>query len=519
MERNDALRALSSKRRYVVVGLILGLVVAAVLNWSAERQYSSTTKFFVDVAPSTSESRDPYGAQQFSQQRVISYVQVLTGRELAQGVVDELDLPLGADDLTEMITATPLPDTVVLEVTVTDTSPERAQAIATSVARQFVERVQELETPAGAATPTVTVTVLEPPSFEPAPVSPAVARTLALGAALGLLLGFGVALLRVRLDRSLRSEEDAAAASDTEVLGRIPVDRQVTRRHVAAVAESRSAVAEAFRTIRVNLQHLGAAGRPKVLVVAGTLPGDGGSTVAVNLAVSLARSGSRVLLIDGDLRRPRAAAQLGLAAETGLSDVLSGTAELAAVSRPWGDGRLTVVGAGPLTADPAGTLGSPQMQDLLRTARKQHDYVIIDAPPLLSVIDGVALSALADGCLLVARFGRTTRDQLADATAAVTRVGGGILGVVLNRVPRPSITGRRTAYSSDAGRRPPRRSTGSTSGADDHAPATTDEQPDEVAITGNRPPPARTTRQPLETELDARDAEASAPPPAAARDR
>lgn len=114
MEGTDALRALRTKRRYIVVGLLLGLAVAAFLNWSAERRYESTTQFFVDVTPESSESRDPYGNQQFSQQRIVTYAQVLTGRELAQQVVDDLGLPITAVELTEMVTATPLPDTVVL---------------------------------------------------------------------------------------------------------------------------------------------------------------------------------------------------------------------------------------------------------------------------------------------------------------------------------------------------------------------------------------------------------------------
>ncbi len=372
------LRAVRTQRRFIVAGLLMGLAVAVFLNWSAERKYSSTTQFFVSTAASA-EARDPYGDQQFSQQRAISYVQLLTGRELARAVVDELALPLTPEQLTEMVTATPLPDTVVLEVTVTDTSPERAQAIATSVGNQFISRVRQVETPEGTATPTIEIRIIEPPSFEPTPVSPATERTIALGTALGLLLGLGVALVRARMDRSIRSEE-AAAADGLELLGRVSVDRQLTRRHVSSGAEQ-SAVAEAFRTIRVNLQHLGRDHPPRVVVVAGALPGEGASTVAVNLAVSLARAGNKVMLIDADLRRPRAARQLGLGSDSGLTDVLTGDADLDQAARRWGASTLTVLDAGPLPADPAEALGSEAMRSLLKTLRDQHDYVIVDAPP------------------------------------------------------------------------------------------------------------------------------------------
>ncbi|MGY2002869.1 polysaccharide biosynthesis tyrosine autokinase [Blastococcus sp. SYSU DS1024] len=457
------------------------------------------------MTPESTESRDPYGNQQFSQQRVVTYVQVLTGRELAQRVVDDLGLPISAAELPEMITATPLPDTVVLEVTVTDTSPDRAQLIATSVAQNFIDRVRQLETPEGAATPTVDVELMEPPSYDATPVSPATARTLAVGGALGLLLGVGTALLSVRMDRSLRNEEDAAAATGAEILGRVPVDRQLTRRHVASgAATGQSAVAEAFRTLRVNLQHVGPRGRSRVIVVAGAVPGEGASTVAVNLAVSLARSGSRVLLIEGDLRRPRVARQLGLPAGPGLTDVLAGTAELDEVTRPWGQSTLTVLDAGPLPAEPAEQLGSPTMQSLLEQARDGYDHVIVDAPPLLSVVDGAVLTALADGCLLVVRHGRTTQDQLAEGTAAINRVRAEVLGTVLNRMPPTTTRGGRKSYAPDTGRQ----RTGAPAAAR-HAPGDAadvgaagrthaEDEPDALPITGALPPPAPPTGRPTE---------------------
>ena len=489
------LRAVRTQRRFIVAGLLMGLAVAVFLNWSAERRYSSTTQFFVSTAASA-EPRDPYGDQQFSQQRAISYVQLLTGRELARAVVDELALPLTPEQLTEMVTATPLPDTVVLEVTVTDTSPERAQAIATSVGNQFISRVRQVETPEGTATPTIEIRIIEPPGFEPTPVSPATERTIVLGTALGLLLGLGVALVRARMDRSIRSEE-AAAADGLELLGRVSVDRQLTRRHVSSGAEQ-SAVAEAFRTIRVNLQHLGRDHPPRVVVVAGALPGEGASTVAVNLAVSLARAGNKVMLIDADLRRPRAARQLGLGSDSGLTDVLTGDADLDQAARRWGDSTLTVLDAGPLPADPAEALGSEAMRSLLKTLRDQHDYVIVDAPPLLPVIDGAVLSALADGCLVVARFARTTRDQLAEATATVMRVHADVLGLVLNRVPGTATTtpARRKDYAADSDRRRTRHLLARTSRPPDPTVAP---DPDALPITGSLPTLAPRTSRPAGT--------------------
>ncbi len=460
MELNDVMRALRTKWRLIIAGLLVGLAIALVITATAERKYSSTTQFFVSVTASASESRDPNSDQQFSQQRVISYVQLLTGRELAQEVITELGLDVTPAELSEMITATPLPDTVVLEVEVTADTAERAQLIATSVVRQFTERVRELETPEGAASSLVTVRNTEPPSLNPDPVSPATTRIIALGAALGLLVGIGLALLRARTDRSILSEEQVAVTSGAKLLGRVAADRQLARRRTSSSTGAvDSAAAEAFRTIRVNLQHVAGKTPPRAVVVAGSQPGDGATTVALNLALSLAGTGHRVLLVDADLRRPRVARQLSLPSGPGLTDVLAGDVGLQEVARRWGHTTLAVLDAGALPTDPTQVLDSPAMRSLLTRATKEYDHVIIDAPPLGPVVDGAVLSALTDGCLLVTRFGRTTADQLAESLSAITQVQATVLGLVLNGVPRKGTPRRLRGkgYAADSDRRRPRR--------------------------------------------------------------
>jgi capsular exopolysaccharide synthesis family protein len=440
LERNTTLRSLWDRSYLIFLGALVGLAVAGLLTWSTERTYTSSTQLFVGAVGAT-ETADAYEGNLFTQERIASYAQILTSPDLARAVVDELELPLSAGELASMVDAAPVPDTVVLDVLVTDTSPERAQAIATSLGGQFTRRVTELETPEGATTSAVRVSTIRAPDFDPEPVAPDAFGNLARGAAIGLVLGAGLALLRARTDRTVRGDDDVEAAAGAHVVGRVPDQhRSATSLLVAGVA-GQSSVSESYRALRVNLRHLDGGRRPQVVVVSGPLPGTGASTVAVNLSASLAESGRRVLLIDGDLRRPRVTRYLGLPDGPGLTEVLTGSAELPDVVHAGPGERLAVLGSGTLPPDPEAVLGSPRMRSLLDVLRDQYDHVILDAPPLLPVVDGAALSSFADSCLLVARFGRTRREHLAEAAAMVTRVRVPSLGVVLTRMPRRAAIG------------------------------------------------------------------------------
>lgn len=451
MDLKDVLQAVRSGWWWLVTGLLVGLAVAGMLNWLATPLYSSSTRLFVAVAGSTDTSAAQAG-NLFSQQRVTSYVPLLTGKSLAGDVVDELDLDLTPGQVAGKVSAEVLPESVVVQVTVTDTSAERAQAIAAALGRRFSERVTELEADVTA----VRVTTTEEAEVNPDPVSPAVNRNLALGGILGLLIGLGVALLRSRLDNTVKTGDDVQALAGTGLIGTVLEDPKLDDQHVVTARDGHSLSSESFRAIRTNLQFLNVDKPPKVIVVTSSVPGEGKSTLAVNLATALAQSGSRVILVEADLRRPRVTRYMGLVGGAGLTNVLAGTASLDEVTQPWGDGKLSVLAAGPMPPNPSELLGSEHMRALLDELRQQHDFVVIDTPPLLPVTDAAVLSVAADGCLITTRHGVTRREQLAEATNVLSRIDAKLLGVVLNRVPQAAAIARGYGYgygyAPDAGR-------------------------------------------------------------------
>jgi receptor protein-tyrosine kinase len=149
---------------------------------------------------------------------------------------------------------------------------------------------------------------------------------------------------------------------------------------------------------------------------------------------------------------------MGLVGGAGLTNVLAGTADLHEVVQTWGDGKLSVLGAGPMPPNPSEMLGSAQMRTLLESLRETQDFVVIDTPPLLPVTDAAVLSVLADGCLITTRYGRTRREQLGEAAGILARIDAKLLGVVLNRVPQSAAVARGYGYGygykADLGRGP-----------------------------------------------------------------
>ena len=448
MNVRELLRALRAGWWVITSSTLLLLAVAAVLSQLTTPTYASTTRLFVSVAGNT----DPSSAYQgglFTSQRVTSYAELLMSEELASAVVADLDLDLSPAAVADAVVARVVPDTVILEVTVTDDSPDQAQQIAASLGEQFARQVTALETPAGDDAPTVTVATVEPARVEPGAVSPDVTRNLALGGVLGLLMGVVLAVVRSRFDSTVKSNDDVQALTGSRAIGTVLEDARLEHDHVLVTPSDHSPTAESIRAIRTNLQFLGVDAPPKVIVVTSPLSAEGKSTLAVNLAAALSQSGSRVLLVEADLRRPRVTRYLGLAGGAGLTSVLAGRAEVREVLQHWGDDRLAVLAAGTLAASPSELLGSVRMRGLIEAWRDEYDVVLLDSPPLLPVTDAAVLSTAADGCLVVAQHGSTRREQLTEALAVLSRIDARLLGVVLTRVPRTSSAAYRQGFDHD----------------------------------------------------------------------
>ncbi|WP_370332373.1 polysaccharide biosynthesis tyrosine autokinase [Mycolicibacterium hippocampi] len=427
-------KALRSRWITVCVTVLVAVLGAALLTLLTTPLYQASTRLFVSTASGTSVT-DIYQGNRFSQERVISYTELLMGQTLAQRTVDKLGLEISAPALQDRVNATSKLDTVLIDVTVLDESAIRARDIANTLSDEFVVMVRELETPEDGDTPDARVIVEQRASIPDDPVVPRTIPNLLTGLALGVILGIGLAVLRDMLDNTVKDRESLEETTGTAIVGSIPLDKDRRKQAAISFDNENSPIAEAFRKLRTNLQFLAVDNPPRVIVVTSSVPSEGKSTTAINVALALAEADHNVVLVDGDLRRPTLHRYLDLVGTVGFSTVLSGGATLDEALQKTRFPGLTVLTSGAIPPNPSELLGSMSAKRLLTELRSQFDYVIVDSTPLLAVTDAAILAAGADGVLIMVRFGQTKREQLTHAVGSLESVGAPLLGAVFTMVP------------------------------------------------------------------------------------
>jgi capsular exopolysaccharide synthesis family protein len=269
---------------------------------------------------------------------------------------------------------------------------------------------------------------------------------------LGLLLGVGLAVLRETLDTTIKSVDEVNAITDAGVLGSVRFDSDAVKRPLVTDLESHAARVEAFRVLRTNLQYVDVDRPSKVVVMTSSLPNEGKTTTAINLAITLAQAGQRICLLEADLRRPKVSDYLRLEPSVGLTTALIGKLPITEAVQSWGTG-LAVITSGSVPPNPSELLQSDAMRDVLDELRKVFDVIIVDSPPLLPVTDAAIISAQADGALLVVRHGKTTRDQLRGAVERLKSVDARVVGAVLSMTKAARATDTGTAMATDTATR------------------------------------------------------------------
>jgi capsular exopolysaccharide synthesis family protein len=259
-----------------------------------------------------------------------------------------------------------------------------------------------------------------------------------------LIIGLVVAFLLDSLDTGLRTVAEIESVSNLPSLALIPRARRIASegnsaspamRNLGILASPKSQFAEAFRALRTSLLLSIAGGEPKVILLSSATPGEGKTTVSINLACVLTQRNVRVLLVDADLRRPTVHHRFGLNGKVGLTSVLTGALSLEeAIQKVPEMPLLDILVSGPVPPFPTEMLGSQTMHELLQKCRGIYTHIVMDSPPLLSVTDSVVLAREADAVIMIVRHGKSSKQALRRGRDLLLRSGSRVTGIVLNAV-------------------------------------------------------------------------------------
>ena len=282
-----------------------------------------------------------------------------------------------------------------------------------------------------------TISTLEQAALPTAPIGPNKSATILLAAAIGFILAAAAAYLLEYLDDTMKNPEDVQKALGLTTLGAVPMMKLDGDDDVVVMSQSQTPTSEAYRVLRTNLQFAAVGQSLDTLMVTSPAPGEGKSMTAANLAAALAQGGRRVILVDGDLHRPRQHRVFGLRNNTGVTTALitDVAGSLDDILQDTGVPGLRVLTSGPLPPNAAELLGSTRMRELLVDLHTRAEVVVIDSPPVTALSDAAVLAMQTDGVLLVLDAGKTRRELAKRATEALGRVQARVIGVVLNRMP------------------------------------------------------------------------------------
>jgi len=287
---------------------------------------------------------------------------------------------------------------------------------------------------------TPNVVQIEAATVSSSPVRPRPLMNLALASTVGLLLAGAIAFLIDYIDDTIRTPDDIERLLKLPVIGYIGdmADGQEQVEDVHVVRRPRSPISEAFRSLRTNLEFTNVDKTLNKILVTSSGPGEGKTTIAANLAAIMAQGGRSVLLIDGDMRRPRIHSIFGLSNRVGLSSLFRGNTSVRSVMKPVdGVDGVYVITSGAIPPNPTELLASARMDFILREAGREVDVIIVDSPPSL-VADFQVLATKMDGVVLVVQPGHTHADAAFATVDQLQRVNARTVGVILNRIPRNS---------------------------------------------------------------------------------
>jgi non-specific protein-tyrosine kinase len=423
----------------ITITTLISLSISIAITFTTPKSYTAQSQLFVSIPPAAIDIGLLATGGNFTQQRVKTYANVINGPDTLKPVIEILGLDISWFDLAKKVKGSAPLDTSLINLSVSDESPELAAALANAIGKQFESTAAFLEVEDALGSSPVKVTLAKYAVVPESPSSPKPLLNFLLGLILGFGIGVGIGILRQIFDDTVKNEDQL---DETGLLGAIGFDPEAESKPLLTQISSFSTRAEAYRQLRTNLEFLRADNPPQVISIASPLPGEGKTTTVLNLGIAFAQSGYKVICVECDLRRPSASEFLKYdETQPGISEILGGKVliknrkNLISLIRHDEDTGIHFLTSGKQAPNPAELFDSPTFKKLIMMLRKEFDFILIDSPPLLPVTDGGLIAKQSDGVLLIIKAGSTKVDQFRGGRDLLTKVGVPILGAVLNMIP------------------------------------------------------------------------------------
>src|SRR4051794_11426782 len=422
--RNDTPLAIFWRRRWIVLGVFLSFTITvAVVSKVLNKVYATDSTLLI-AASSTGTTPD-FDRVQASQALARSYADIIKSPNIAQRVANALNGQMSKAYVLGHTSFQPLAQTQLLKITAEDRNPHRAKLLADTYATVFINYARTNLAP----TTKGNISLADSAPFPTEPDRPKPTLYTLVGALVGLLLGLGLAFVRDRFDKRLRTAADVEARFDLPVLGRVP------RR--GRSDSSIAAFNEAYRILRTNLEFTGRAGNLDWIAVTSAAEGEGKTTTVVQLATASAEVGLDVIVLEADLRRPALQERLMPEREEplrpGLSNYLVEAAELEEVIYPTRRPNVSRAPSGPLPPSPAGLLESRRARELVSAVLARCDLLLIDCPPLNVAADASIITRWVDGVIMVLDLHSSNENTVRGGMRQLQAVQAPLLGMLLNR--------------------------------------------------------------------------------------
>ncbi len=433
----DILGFLNLLRRrwlWLVIPIIVAVTATGIYSFSQPKVYTAKASSYFSIEFGQSAS-DLFQGANYTQLQLASFASLAEQPIVLDAVIQQLNLPVTTAELAARVSVVASTDTVIVDIFAEAESPEASAEIANAINAELGKVVSRLSPQNAKGDPTVQAVVVSRATPPLEPSGPENRKNLGIGLLAGLLLGLLAAVSSDKLDTRVLGEKDLP--NGLTVLGSIVSDKDASQPSAWHSSEGAALLPQAFSRIQANLRFASVDKPITRLLVTSAVPGEGKSTVAVGLALSFAESGARTILVDADMRRPRVEHYLDLEGAVGLSDVLVGSVTWQEVVQEWGDEGLRVLPAGSKPPNSTLMLQSHAMADFLDQLAESFDVLILDSPPLLAVVDPLALVTHMDGMILVVGRGKVRTHQLRAALQATAAAKANLIGVVMNRMPVP----------------------------------------------------------------------------------